>query len=158
MDGFSGLIAIEIKCAGTTVRTVVSVKEPTVAVMVVEPDASVAASPEPSIVATEVDEELHVTPPLRSELLPSLYVAVATNCWLMPMPKVSPSGVTAIETMLGAVTVRLVDCETPPRLAEMLVVPAFTEFTRPVELTVAVAVADELHETRFVISALLPSP
>lgn len=63
---------MEIRWAGTTVRTVVSVTEPTDAVIVVEPAASVAASPEPSTLATDVSEEVHVTPLLRSELLPSL--------------------------------------------------------------------------------------
>src|ERR1051326_5752290 len=70
--GSDGLIVMEIKWAGTTVRTVVSVTEPTVAVMVVEPAASVAASPVPSTPATDGSDELHVTPLLRSELLPSL--------------------------------------------------------------------------------------
>ena len=72
MDGSDGLIVMEIRWAGTTVRTVVSVTEPTLAVMVVEPAASVAARPVPSTLATDVSEELHVTPLLRSELLPSL--------------------------------------------------------------------------------------
>lgn len=72
IDGSDGLIVMEIRWAGTTVRTVVSVTEPTLAVMVVEPAASVAARPVPSTLATDVSEELHVTPLLRSELLPSL--------------------------------------------------------------------------------------
>lgn len=70
--GSDGLIAIEIRCAATTVKTVVSLTEPTVAVMVVEPDARVAASPEPLTVATDESDELQLTPPLKSELLPSL--------------------------------------------------------------------------------------
>jgi hypothetical protein len=73
------------------------------------------------------------------------------------MPRVKPTGVTEMEAMLGAVTARLVDCETPAKLAEMLVVPAATAVTIPLEVMVAVAGAEELHETTFVISALLPS-
>jgi hypothetical protein len=72
IKGSDGLIVMEIKWAGTTVRTVVSVTEPTLPVIVVEPAASVAASPVPSTLATDGSEELQVTPPLRSELLPSL--------------------------------------------------------------------------------------
>jgi hypothetical protein len=76
---------------------------------------------------------------------------------LMPMARVKPTGVTAIETMLGAVTVSVVDCETPAKLAEMLVVPAATAATVPFEATVAVAVEEEAHPTNVVRSALLPS-
>ena len=75
----------------------------------------------------------------------------------MPIPSVRPTGVTEIEEIVGAVTVKVVDCDRPPKLAEMLVVPAVREFTRPTALTVAVAVVEELQETRFVRSALLPS-
>jgi hypothetical protein len=75
----------------------------------------------------------------------------------MPIPRVTPTGVTAMETILGAVTVRLADPEIPPRLAEIVVFPAATEVTIPVELMVAVAVEEELQLTRFVISELLPS-
>lgn len=70
--GSDGLIVMEIRWAETTVRTLVSVTEPTLAVIVVEPAASVAASPVPSTLATDGSDELHVTPLLRSELLPSL--------------------------------------------------------------------------------------
>jgi hypothetical protein len=59
--------------------------------------------------------------------------------------------------MLGAVTVKEVDCETPPSEAEMLVEPAATAATTPAVLTVAVAVEDEFQVTRLVKSALLPS-
>jgi hypothetical protein len=75
----------------------------------------------------------------------------------MPIPNVSPTGVTAIEAMVGAATVRVVDAEIPAKLAEILVDPAATEFARPERLMVAVAVDDELQVTRAVRSALLPS-
>jgi hypothetical protein len=73
------------------------------------------------------------------------------------MPSVNPTGVTAIETIVGAVTVRVVDCETPPKLAEMFVEPEATALTSPVVLIVAVAVDEEFHVTTEVRSALLPS-
>lgn len=75
----------------------------------------------------------------------------------MPIPSVSPSGVTAIETIVGAVTVNVVDCEMPPKLAEMLVEPAASALASPLALMVAVAVDDELQVTIVVRSALLPS-
>jgi hypothetical protein len=73
------------------------------------------------------------------------------------MPSVNPTGVTAIETIVGAFTVRVVDCEIPPKLAEMFVEPDATALASPVALTVAVAVEDELQVTIAVRSALLPS-
>jgi hypothetical protein len=75
----------------------------------------------------------------------------------MPIPSVNPTGVTAIDTTVGAVTVSVVDCDTPTKLAEMFVEPEATAFTSPPVLTVAVAVEDELQLTMLVKSALLPS-
>jgi hypothetical protein len=72
MDWTAGLTEIDVKCAGTTVKVVLSVSPATVAVMVVDPAAMVAARPELSTVATEVEDEVHVTPLARSELEPSL--------------------------------------------------------------------------------------
>jgi hypothetical protein len=48
-------------------------------------------------------------------------------------------------------------CETEPRAAVMLVEPADTVDTRPAELTVATAGAEELHCTCDVMLAVLPS-
>lgn len=69
----------------------------------------------------------------------------------------SPTGVTAIETMLGAVTVREVLWFTLPRLAVIFVLPLATDVANPFALIVATDVAEEPHVTRFVRSALLPS-
>lgn len=83
-----GLTEIEVRCAATTVSSEVSDKAPNVAVIVVCPAATVVTRPALLTVATEVEDELQVTPLLRSELEPSLYVAVATYCWLIPIPSV----------------------------------------------------------------------
>jgi len=72
MDGAAGVTEIEMRCAATTVNVVVSVSEPTVAVIVVDPAPIVVARPELSIVATAVDEEFQLTPLTRSALEPSL--------------------------------------------------------------------------------------
>lgn len=157
MDGFAGATAIEIRWAGTTVNEVVSENAPTVPVIVVAPAATVVASPEPLTVATEADEEVQVTPLDKSWLLPSLYVAVAVNCWLMPIPRVSPTGVTAMDTMVGVVTVTVVDCEIPAKDAETLVEPAATVLNNPLASMVAVAVEELLQVTRVVRSEVLPS-
>jgi hypothetical protein len=71
-DGVAGLTVIDVKCAATTVNTEVSVSAPRVAVMVVCPAATVVANPEFTIVATEGEDDVQVTPLLRSALDPSL--------------------------------------------------------------------------------------
>jgi hypothetical protein len=58
----------------------VSESDPTVAVIVVAPALTVVTTPVLLTVATEVEEELHVTPLDKSWLEPSLYVAVAVYC------------------------------------------------------------------------------
>ena len=72
MDGVAGVTEIEMRCAATTVKVVLSVNEPTVAVIVVDPAATVAARPELLMVATALDEEFQFTPLTRSALEPSL--------------------------------------------------------------------------------------
>jgi hypothetical protein len=72
MDGVAGVTEIEMRCAATTVKVVLSVNEPTVAVIVVDPAATVAAKPELLMVATAVDEEFQFTPLTKSALEPSL--------------------------------------------------------------------------------------
>jgi hypothetical protein len=67
-----GLTAIETRCAATTVNVEVSLKLPAVAVIVVCPAATVVARPVLLTVATELAEDVHVTPDVRSAVLPSL--------------------------------------------------------------------------------------
>jgi len=137
---------------------VVSVSDPRVAVRVVLPAATVVARPALSTVATDVGDELQVTPLTRSCVDRSLYVAVTVYCWLMPMPSVSPSGVIEIEVMVGVVTVRLVLCVVLPRVAVMVVEPgAAALVTSPFASMLAFAGADELQLTKAVRSRLLPS-
>lgn len=75
----------------------------------------------------------------------------------MPMPSVNPTGVTAIETIVGAVMVSEVDCDTPPNDAEMLVEPVFRALARPEASMVATPVLEDAQVTSEVKSALLPS-
>lgn len=75
----------------------------------------------------------------------------------MPIPKVRPTGVTAIDTRVGAVTVSVVVWVTPARLAEILVVPVACEVASPFEVMVAIEDVEDFHETTLVRSELLPS-
>jgi len=73
------------------------------------------------------------------------------------MPRVSPSGLTLIETMTGALTVSVVEPTTAPRVAEIVVIPAATPLANPLTSTVATAGVDESQLTNAVRSRLLPS-
>lgn len=59
--------------------------------------------------------------------------------------------------MVGAVAVRVVEPETPLKLAWILVEPAVAALAMPPVLMVATDVAEEVQVTRLVRSALLPS-
>jgi hypothetical protein len=75
----------------------------------------------------------------------------------MPIPSVKPTGVTAIETTVGALTVTWVVPDTVPRVAEIPVVPAAWPVSRPEVLTTAIEFVFEPQVTSPVMSALLPS-
>src|ERR1700731_995204 len=101
--------------------------------MVVDPRPTAVASPAVLIVATLAAEELHVAVLVRFCVLASVYVPVAVNCCALPLAIDGFAGVTAIDTNVGAVTVRLSPGEvTPLKLAVMVTgPPAFTPVARP---------------------------
>lgn len=67
------------------------------------------------------------------------------------------AGVTAIDTIVAGVTVRLLEPLIAPDVALMLVFPTATAVTSPVVDTVAVADEEELQLAVFVRSCILPS-
>jgi hypothetical protein len=85
--------------------------------MVVDPMLTPLASPAVLIVATPAAEELHVAVLLKFCVLPSLYVPVAVNCWVLPLAIDGFTGVTAIDASVAAVTVSVVLPETLPEAA-----------------------------------------
>src|SRR5271169_6659774 len=111
-EGLAGVTARETRTAGPTFNVAEAVIAPEVAVMVALPTPAPVASPLLLIVATE--DELHVTALVRSCVVPSLYVPVAANCWLVPFAIVAPVGVTDSEVSTAGVTVNV---------AEPLIVP-----------------------------------
>ena len=84
MLGLDGVTAIDTRVAGVTVSVVEPETLPDAAVIVVEPAVTEVASPlEPAallIVATPVDDVLHVTEVDRSCVVLSEYVPVAVKC------------------------------------------------------------------------------
>jgi len=84
-------------------------------------------------------------------------VPVAVNCLVLPTGRLGLAGVTAMEDRVARVTVRVVLPEIAPEVAVMVEVPAATAVARPLLLTVATDVLDELQVTCVVISWLVPS-
>ena len=76
---------------------------------------------------------------------------MATNCSVVPFAIVGAAGVTEIDTNVAAVTVRDVEPDTLPRVAEIVVEPTPVEVARPEEpdalLIEPVAALEELQVT-----------
>ena len=125
--------------------------------MVAVPAATAVARPLLLTVATDVLDELQVTCVVISWLVPSEYVPEAANCWVTPTGMLGLAGVTDMEDRVAEVTVRVVLPEILPEVAVMVAVPAATAVARPLLLTVATDVLDELQVTCVVISWLVPS-
>jgi hypothetical protein len=71
-EAVDGETVIEVRCAPTTVKSVESVRDPTLAVMVVVPALNIDANPVLLMVVTAAEDELQVTPLVRSAVVPSL--------------------------------------------------------------------------------------
>ena len=76
---------------------------------------------------------------------------------MTPTGMLGLAGVTDMEDRVAEVTVRVVLPEIVPEVAVMVAVPAATAVARPLLLTVATDVLDELQVTCVVISRLVPS-
>jgi len=155
--GLAGVTDMEVRIAVVTLRAVFPEILPEVAVMVVMPAATAVARPLLLTVATDVLDELQVTCVVISRLVPSEYVPEAANCWAFPAGTLGLAGVTEMEDRVAEVTVRVVLPVILAEVAVMVVVPAATAVARPLLLTVATDVLDELQVTCGVISWLVPS-
>lgn len=131
-EELAGVTAIEISTAAETFSVVDPETVPDVAVIVVLPTPAPVAKPPETIVAIEVCDELQVAEPVRSCVLPSLYVPVAENCCVFPFAIVGFDGVTAIDTNVAAeVTVRLLDPVIVLDVALIVDVPAASAVAKP---------------------------
>ena len=131
MDALAGDTAMETNVAAVTVNVVLPATLPEVAVMVVAPALTPVASPLVLTVATVVLLDVHVAEFVRSCWLLSLNVPVAVNCCLFPAAIVGAAGVTAIETSVAGVTVKVVEPFIEPEVAVTVVVPAATLLAKP---------------------------
>jgi hypothetical protein len=118
-----------------TVSVAVSETLPDVAVIVVEPAATEVAKPlEPAallMAATAASDELQVTVIVRSCVVLSENVPVATNCWFVPLRMLGLVGVIAMDTSVAEVTVTIVDPDMLPKFAVIFALPERVAFVRP---------------------------
>jgi len=95
--------------------------------MLVDPAATLVANPLESavllMVAMEVSEELQSTEVVMSCVVLSVKIPMAVNCWCIPCAMLGFGGDTVIEKRAAAVTVSVVEPETPPEVATIVVKP-----------------------------------
>ena len=134
---------------------------PELAPITVVPTPAVVAKPGVlgalAIVATDDTDELQWTFIVMSWVVLSLNVPVAVNCRVPLTASDELAGVTAIETSVGAVTVRTVEPLIDPDVALIVDVPMATPVARPELLIVAVAVVSEAQVTELVMFCVLLS-
>jgi len=148
---------MEDRVPEATVRVVFPEIVPEVAVMVVVPTVTAVVRPPVLTVATAVFDEVQVTEMVISRVVPSENVPVAVNCWVAPTDRLGLDGVTAMDDRVAEVTVRVVFPEIVPEVAVMVVTPVVRAVARPLLLTVAIVVSEELQVTCVVISWVVPS-
>ena len=131
MDGFDGFKTIETSAAGNTVKPVLPLTDPYVALIVTVPVAKVCADPELSIETFVKSEELH-TADAKSCVSPLLKTPVAVKLWLTPNGIEALSGVTRMAVRVGAVTCKLDEPLMDPYVAVTDTVPIARPVVRPV--------------------------
>jgi hypothetical protein len=92
----AGVTAIDTSVALVTVSEAVPLTDPDVAVIVAVPALMPAASPPELMLATELDDELHVTE-VNSCVLPSSKLPIALNCCCVATAIEFAAGLTEIE-------------------------------------------------------------
>jgi hypothetical protein len=161
MLAVAGKTAMEVRvAAGTgTVTFALALTPFRVAVTVAEPDASAVARPAEVMVAIAGIEEVQDTVAVTFAVEPSLYVAVAANCWVAPAATVAVAGETAIDVtvFVAAGTVSVALPLTPSRVAVIVVEPAATAFAMPDGVIVATAAFASVQFADAVTSAVEPS-
>ena len=134
-EGFVGVAAIDTSTAAVTVKLVLPLIEPELAVIMAEPVPTLVASPcgftTLLIVATVAVSELHCTVLVTSCVLPSVNVPVAVNCCVLPRGMLGIAGVTAIETNTAGVTFSVVELVIEPEVDVTLVLPTVTLVASP---------------------------
>jgi len=152
----AGVTPIETSTACPTLSVAEPLIEPAVAVMIALPTPCPLANPPLAMLAT-VEDEVQLTKLVRSCLLPSLYVPVAANCWLVPLAIDALPGLTDNDTRTGTVTANVTEPVTVPEVAVIVADPGSTLLAYPAAPIVATAGTDDAQVADCVKSCVLPS-
>jgi hypothetical protein len=151
MAGIAGVIAMETNCAGETVTVVAPVMEPPLAEIVASPSSTPVTAPLAETIATLSMDDNHVTVDVRTCVLPSVYVPVAVNCWIVPSASDESAGVTAIDCRAAGNTVSEVSFDViDPADATIVVDPVPLLVASPLLSIIATVATVELQVTAFV--------
>ena len=144
-DELVGEIAIAVRIGFVTTRFVEATTDPEVAVTVVPPVASPVAKPLLLTVATPGVDDVQLTRPVTFCVLPSVKVAKALNCCVVPSGIAALVGVMVRATKAGALTVRAAEPLIGPDVALMLTLPCELLLTKPPGALLATAAEEETH-------------
>ena len=132
--------------------------------MVVPTPTAVADPFDPAtllIVAMPASADIQVTNEVMSWVVLSENEPIAVNCFVAPFPMVELPGVTAMDTSVAGVTISVVDPETLPIAAVIVVEPAAIDVAKPLEpatlLMAATPAVDDVQATAAVRSCVVVS-
>jgi hypothetical protein len=158
--GCGAKIILVGKTAGPPARIEMKIAVPAMpedeAVMVADPRAEAVANPV-AVMVTAPPLLLQVTELVRSCVVPLLYVPVAVNCCVPPWVTVMSEGLSASETSVAGVTVKVADPVMEDELAVIVAEPAATPVAKPVPAIVAIVGAEEVQRAEAVRSCVVPS-
>jgi hypothetical protein len=117
IEGSAGVTAIDTSVGAVTVRFVVPSMAPDAASILLVPDATPVANPPAVIVTTPGVCEVQTTELVKFCVELSENVPVAVNCSVWPFTIDGFAGVTATDTSVAEVTVRIVEPLTAPDVA-----------------------------------------
>lgn len=113
------------------------------------------ASPELSIVAAAVFDDVQVTELVRSTVVPFCRTPMAVYCCVAPDEIDWVAGVIEIVARFATVTFTVVEPLIPSNVALMVADPEVAPVTNPVELTVAMVTSDDAQLAESVIVSVL---
>jgi hypothetical protein len=137
IDEFAGATAIDTKIAGETVSVSLPLTEAEATVIVAEPTAWAVTTPVALTVAMLDEAEDQVAELVMFCWVPSLKVAIALSCCVLPFGTERLCGLTAIATRTAGETVRVALPLTDAEAAVIVAEPTAWAVTTPVALTVA---------------------
>jgi len=148
----AGEMVMKVTAGRVTLSEASELNEPAVAVTVTAPRAVAVARPFTTVAP---EDALQVAEAVRSCVVPSVYLPVAVNCWVVLRAMEAVVGDTASETRAAGCTVSKAVPLIEPDLAVIVDVLTAEPVAKPKVLIDAPAVA--VHVTEFVTFAVVPS-